>query len=64
MESTIKKIRKKLPSGLGVINCRMLSSGVCNVTKQKVNMQDKQQEMKFTWEFKIVSRPEPKHITQ
>ena len=64
MESTIKKIRKKLPNGLGVINCRMLSLGICNFTKQKVNMQDKQQEMQFTWELKIVSGPEPKHITQ
>lgn len=53
MESTIKKIRKKLPNGLGVINCRMLSLGICNFTKQKVNMQDKQQEMQFTWERKM-----------
>lgn len=32
-----KEIRKKLPSGLSLINCRMLSLGICNFTKQKVN---------------------------
>lgn len=48
MESTIKEIRKKLPSSLGLIKRRMLSLGICNFTKQKVNMQDKQKEMKFT----------------
>ena len=30
----------------------MLSLGICNFTKQKVNMQDKQQEMKFTSRLK------------
>lgn len=52
MESTIKDIRKKLSSGLGLINCRMLSLRIYNFTKQKVNMQDKQQEMKFMSGFK------------
>jgi hypothetical protein len=35
MESTIKEIRKKLPSGLGLINSRIHSPGICNFTKQK-----------------------------
>lgn len=35
MESTIKEIRKKLPSSLGLINRRMRSLGICNFTKQR-----------------------------
>lgn len=60
MESTIKEIRKKLPSSLNLIDCRMLSLGICNFTKQKVNMQDKQQEMKFTSELKNCGQAQTK----
>lgn len=60
MESAIKEIRKKLPSGLSLINCRVLSLGICNFTKQKVNRQDKQQEMKFTSGLKNCSQAKTK----
>jgi hypothetical protein len=63
MESTIKEIRKKLPSSPVLINRRMFSLGICNFTKQEVNMQDKQQEMKFTSGLKNCGQAKTEPIT-